>query len=48
MGFSVKSAADRRGSCLSDPAVGAKPVTIGTRQLIVSILFTILFIITWR
>ena len=31
-----------------NPAIGAKPVTIGTRQLIVSIFFTILFIITWR
>jgi hypothetical protein len=30
------------------PAAGAKPVAIGTRQLIVSTLFTILFIITWR
>ncbi len=31
-----------------NPAVGAKPVAIGMRQLIVSILFTIIFIITWR
>jgi len=30
------------------PAVGAKPVAVGIRQLIVTILFTILFIITWR
>jgi hypothetical protein len=30
------------------PAVGEKPVAIGTRQLIVSTLFTILFILTWR
>jgi hypothetical protein len=30
------------------PAVGLKPARIGTRQLIVSILFTILFILTWR
>ena len=31
-----------------NPAVRWKPVRIGTRQLIVSILWTILFIITWR
>jgi hypothetical protein len=30
------------------PAVKWKPVKIGTRQLIVSILWTILFILTWR
>ena len=30
------------------PAVKWKPVRIGTRQLIVSILWTILFILTWR
>jgi hypothetical protein len=30
------------------PATGAKPTAIGIRQLIVSTLFTILFIITWR
>jgi hypothetical protein len=30
------------------PAVGVKPTRIGIRQLIVSILFTILFIITWN
>lgn len=30
------------------PAVGAKPVAIGVRQLIVSTLFTLLFILTWR
>jgi hypothetical protein len=30
------------------PAVKWKPVRIGTRQLIVSVLWTILFIITWR
>jgi hypothetical protein len=30
------------------PAIKWKPVRIGTRQLIVSILWTILFIITWR
>ncbi len=31
-----------------NPAVGARPVTIGVRQLIVSALFTIVFIIVWR
>ena len=31
-----------------NPATGAKPVQIGVRQLIVSTLFTILFVITWR
>jgi hypothetical protein len=30
------------------PAIGAKPVAIGVRQLIVSTLFTILFVLTWR
>jgi hypothetical protein len=30
-----------------NPAVGVRPTTIGIRQLIVSSLFTILFIITW-
>jgi hypothetical protein len=30
-----------------NPAVGVKPTLIGIRQLIVSILYTILFIITW-
>jgi O-antigen/teichoic acid export membrane protein len=30
------------------PAIGAKPVSIGTRQLIVSIIFTVLFITNWR
>lgn len=29
------------------PAVGVKPTLIGVRQLIVSILFTIVFVITW-
>lgn len=32
----------------TNPAIGAKPVEVGMRQLIVSIIFTILFIITWR
>jgi hypothetical protein len=31
-----------------NPAIGAKPVSIGVRQLIVSILFTIVFVIVWR
>jgi hypothetical protein len=30
------------------PAIGVKPVAIGVRQLIISSLFTILFIITWK
>jgi hypothetical protein len=30
------------------PAIGVKPTTIGIRQLIVSTLFTLLFIITWK
>jgi hypothetical protein len=29
------------------PAIGQKPVRIGLRQLIVSSLFTLLFILTW-
>ena len=29
------------------PAVGIRPTTIGLRQMSVSILFTILFILTW-
>lgn len=33
---------------ITHPAVGWKPVKIGTRQLIVSILWTVLFIILWR
>jgi hypothetical protein len=32
---------------ISHPALGWKPVQIGTRQLIISTLFTILFILTW-
>jgi hypothetical protein len=32
---------------LMNPAIGVKPVLIGVRQLIVSILFTLIFIITW-
>ena len=31
-----------------NPAVGEKPVAVGLRQLIVTILFSLLFIITWR
>lgn len=33
---------------ITHPAVGWKPVKIGTRQLIVSILWTVLFIFFWR
>lgn len=32
----------------SHPAVGAKPVAIGMRQLAVSLLFTLVFILTWQ
>ncbi|SRR5581483_4891390 len=31
-----------------NPAVNAKPVAIGVRQLVISILWTALFILTWR
>jgi hypothetical protein len=31
-----------------NPAVGMKPTRIGIRQLIVSTLFTLLFIIAWN
>lgn len=31
-----------------NPAIGVRPTTIGIRQLIISIIFTILFIITWK
>lgn len=31
-----------------NPAIGARPVAIGVRQLIVSALFTVVFIIVWR
>jgi hypothetical protein len=30
------------------PAVGARPTAIGLRQLLVSTLFTVLFILVWR
>jgi uncharacterized BrkB/YihY/UPF0761 family membrane protein len=30
------------------PAVGVKPVRIGVRQLVVSVLWTLLFILTFR
>ena len=30
------------------PAIGVKPTSIGIRQLVVSSLFTILFILVWR
>lgn len=33
---------------IMNPAIGQKPTGIGIRQLIVSSLFTLLFIITWR
>lgn len=33
---------------IAHPATGWKPTTIGVRQLIVSTIFTVLFIITWR
>jgi hypothetical protein len=29
------------------PAIGVRPTAIGVRQLIISSLFTLLFIITW-
>lgn len=31
-----------------NPAIGARPVAVGFRQLIVSILFTVVFVIFWR
>jgi uncharacterized BrkB/YihY/UPF0761 family membrane protein len=34
--------------CITHPALGVKPTHIGLRQLLVSMLFTILFILTWR
>jgi len=33
---------------ITRPAIGHKPVKIGLRQLLVSTLFTLLFILTWR
>ncbi|RME90206.1 MAG: hypothetical protein D6770_02990, partial [Anaerolineae bacterium] len=33
---------------ITHPAVGVRPTRIGVRQLIVSTLFTVLFILTWR
>ncbi|MBI2332403.1 MAG: hypothetical protein HYU84_09645, partial [Chloroflexi bacterium] len=33
---------------ITHPAVGWKPTRIGVRQLIVSILWTVLFIVLWR
>lgn len=33
---------------ITHPATGWKPTTIGVRQLIVSTIFTVLFIVTWR
>jgi len=34
--------------CIPHPAIGVKPTRIGLRQLLVSTLFTILFILVWR
>ncbi len=31
-----------------NPAIGAKPVQVGTRQLFITLIFTFLFIILWR
>jgi hypothetical protein len=36
------------GQGTARPAIGAKPVAIGVRQLIISAEFTILFLLTWR
>jgi len=44
--FLIQSAETAWGTV--NPAIGAKPVAIGTRQLVVSVLFCILFIIAWR
>ena len=33
---------------VTHPAIGAKPTAIGIRQLMVSILFTVVFILAWR
>ena len=45
--FALQSAETLHGS-LVKPAIGWKPTRIGVRQLIVSTLFTVLFILTWR
>lgn len=45
--FALQSAETLHGSVVQ-PAIGWKPTRIGIRQLIVSTLFTILFILTWR
>jgi hypothetical protein len=45
LAFLLQWAETLRG--LLNPAIGAKPVTIGMRQLVVSTLFTLIFIVTW-
>lgn len=45
--FALQSAETLHGSVVQ-PAIGWKPTRIGVRQLIVSTLFTLLFILTWR
>lgn len=45
-GFLVQAVETLWGA--TNPAIGAKPVAIGMRLLIVSTIFTILFILTWR
>lgn len=45
--YALQSAETLHGSVIK-PAIGWKPTRIGVRQLIVSTLFTILFILTWQ
>ena len=45
--YALQSAETLHGALLK-PAIGWKPTRIGLRQLIVSTLFTILFILTWH
>ncbi len=45
--YALQSAETLHGA-LVQPAIGWKPTRIGVRQLIVSTLFTLLFILTWR
>ncbi|HWQ83040.1 MAG TPA: YwiC-like family protein [Anaerolineales bacterium] len=45
--FALQSAETLHGA-LVKPAIGWKPTRIGVRQLIVSTLFTLLFILVWR
>lgn len=45
--YALQSAETLHGSVIQ-PAIGWKPTRIGIRQLVVSSLFTILFILTWR